>query len=168
MLHKPLRSWLRRLAISWTSSATLTRRRCEGGAGRLQGEAMCEFIFAHALEGEDEGALLSPLACGVLAQLAFDSAAGDTALHEFFGALFGTLAACVSLGCAEVAWHMRADARDNGATLLRRWGNTAGACANLWGGGEGGLSTQSLARCVPMPASFTRSSCHSWLASRLV
>ena len=51
--------------------------------------------------------LLSPFACGVLAHLAFDSAAESRELREFFQLLHSLLSAALALGCGELQAEMR-------------------------------------------------------------
>eukprot|EP01047_Picozoa_sp_COSAG01_P015012 COSAG01_NODE_743_length_13881_cov_8.038456_3_plen_502_part_00 len=77
--------------------------RWHGGAGGAMGEE-----------------LLSPFACGALAQLAFDSAAESRELREFFQLLHSLLSAALALGCGELLPALQADAASSG--LLLRWG----------------------------------------------
>ena len=64
--------------------------------------------------------LLSPLAVGVLAELAFDVAVESVPLQEFFAALHALLSACVALGVHVVAAELEADGRTS--HLVAQWG----------------------------------------------
>eukprot|EP01043_Picozoa_sp_COSAG02_P057601 COSAG02_NODE_7020_length_3224_cov_4.448992_3_plen_350_part_01 len=64
--------------------------------------------------------LLSPLAAGVLAELAFDVAVESVPLQEFFAALHALLSASVALGVHVVAAELEADGRTS--HLVEQWG----------------------------------------------